>query len=361
MMKKKKKLWLAWGALIIVIGITVFLYLGSRPAPSMDLQTTAVPSIQFTVEREDLSQTIEVKGKSEYAEETYVYPPFAGEVKEWKITHGAPVESGQLLFTMKTDDLMEEIARLELDQMQQQIESKYRAIQQAVMEEQLDGSADYNELLQHASLKERDREMEKIEKRRMELLTQQLGQLQQRVEKSSVYADQGGLFLFSDTERPRFVNEDEPVGKIVDTSQIVLSARVSEYDVFKIEEGMSAEVTVDALPDQVIPGVVELISPFPLPGADGQKTDAEFEVRNALEADEMLMAGLNLTARIQSAVREQVLTVPTLTVMRENHRSYVYIWNGEAVEKRFIRTGLVTPEKTEVVEGLEEGETVILQ
>jgi macrolide-specific efflux system membrane fusion protein len=56
-----------------------------------------------------------------------------------------------------------------------------------------------------------------------------------------------------------------------------------------------------------------------------------------------------------------VLTVSTIAVQRDKDGYYVILETPQGVVKRPIKVGLETADKTEVLEGLHEGDTVVQQ
>jgi multidrug efflux pump subunit AcrA (membrane-fusion protein) len=57
-----------------------------------------------------------------------------------------------------------------------------------------------------------------------------------------------------------------------------------------------------------------------------------------------------------------VLTVPTLAVQHDKDDDYVMVLSGfGAAERRTVKIGTETADKTEIVSGMNEGETVVLE
>lgn len=49
-------------------------------------------AITFSVTRETLVNSIEVKGKSGYEQETFVHAPFGAEVRQWNVKDGQQIK-----------------------------------------------------------------------------------------------------------------------------------------------------------------------------------------------------------------------------------------------------------------------------
>lgn len=69
---------------LLICGISGFLYISSHPRAMKGANTdnTVSPgALQFKVTKEDLVNSVEVKGKSSYEKETRVYAPLAAKLK----------------------------------------------------------------------------------------------------------------------------------------------------------------------------------------------------------------------------------------------------------------------------------------
>ena len=99
---------------------------------------------------------------------------------------------------------------------------------------------------------------------------------------------------------------------IADLANIEVELKVDETDVIGITLGDAAEVTVDALPEQLLPGKVSEIGASPLPSSSLSDDAAkDFKVVVTLAAaPAQLRPGLSASAEIVTDVKEQVLTVP---------------------------------------------------
>lgn len=345
-------------SLLAVIAITVFLYTQSHPRQGpMAGSGLEGDEIRFQATVEPLAHTVEIKGKSSYVKETIVYAPFSAEVKNWFVDDGVEVRVNDPLFELEADKLKNEIALAEARILQQQLELRLLEAGNERLRDDFDGDSTWQSYVS----KEEQKLQKQLKQTEIEIARAALADSRERLARAVYPSEVDGIFLFVGENKPQSLEQDKPVGKIVDLSQLELVSEVGEFEVFRIREGMEVEVKIDALPDKVIDGRVQRISKFAKSGTEQQSGEAKFEITVSLEPDPDLIAGLNLTGKIITDRRDQALVVPTIAVMREDGGAYVYVEGENGVEKRSIKIGIETADKTEVLEGLAEGDTVVLR
>jgi membrane fusion protein, multidrug efflux system len=84
-------------------------------------------------------------------------------------------------------------------------------------------------------------------------------------------------------------------------------------------------------------------------------------VRAELSNDDgLLRAGMFMTVMLQGDVRPTLL-VPEESIVPEQGRIYVFVVRGDRAERREVRIGKRRPGEVEVVEGIEEGDRVVVE
>lgn len=366
---RKKKTWVLLITAVLICGISGFLYISSHPSAMKRANTetsNAPAALQFKVTKEDLVNSVEVKGKSSYEKETRVYAPFGGEIKAWQISDGAQVKKGQLLFELDATPLKSEIATLQSNLKKQKLEADLANFKAAGPEGETAsmpaGAVSEDDSRTRFAASEGRRIQEQLNQVNDESIQLQLAKKQEKMEQAAFVSPEDGIFLFEDSSKiPKSVEESVRIGKIVDLTKLQLVCTVGEFDVFRIKQGMSVQVKVDALKQKKLQGKVEKVSKFAKTGTDQGTSSAQFEVTISLEPDEQLIAGLSLSGTIETEKKSGTTVVPTLAVMHEKDIYYVMLQTPQGTERREIEIGLETPEKTEVIKGLKEGDTVVLQ
>lgn len=74
----------------------------------------------------------------------------------------------------------------------------------------------------------------------------------------------------------------------------------------------------------------------------------------------VLKIGMMANVVLQTEAKKDAVIIPTDSVMQENNEYYVYVVTGDTAEKRKIETGITNNNFTEVVSGIENGETVVV-
>lgn len=111
------------------------------------------------------------------------------------------------------------------------------------------------------------------------------------------------------------------IAAIQDTSALVVSAEIDEYDIADIAIGMKAVFKTDATRDEQLQGQVIFISPTPTPGSD-----VTYQVKVAITSDTTrLRLGMNAKLNIILSETGDVLTVPYDAVQQdEAGRDIIY-------------------------------------
>lgn len=145
---------------------------------------------------------------------------------------------------------------------------------------------------------------------------------------------------------------------IADMDNLEFRGTVDEIDVGKLEQGMSAEIRVGALPGLTLKGTVEEVGLK----ARNVSNATVFDVRMTIDGHEgqVMRAGYSATAEIFIEKRADVLVVPERVVEFRDGEAIARLAgpDGSPVERK-IELGLSDGLLVEVVEGLREGERVL--
>lgn len=151
-----------------------------------------------------------------------------------------------------------------------------------------------------------------------------------------------------------------------DVSTMLVDTEISEVDLSKVKLGLPAKIRLDAYPDVEFNGVVHSIGDLAkrkISKITGKPTGAKiFQVEIKVEdKDERLKPGLSATVDIIVDEHENALYVPLEAVfIDELDQTVVYVRNQDRIEKRIVTLGEGNDRVIIVLDGLQEGETVLL-
>jgi len=148
--------------------------------------------------------------------------------------------------------------------------------------------------------------------------------------------------------------------RLIDPIVLELPVQVDEIDIPKIKLNQRAVVSIDALPDVELEGSVTAISPVPVAQSGVVLYDVTIGL-TVLEGTD-LKVGMSATADIMVEERSNVLLVPTQAIQQDKQgKSVVMVQAGEQVQLKTVVTGLTDGLWTEIVEGISEGELVVIK
>ena len=152
------------------------------------------------------------------------------------------------------------------------------------------------------------------------------------------------------------VEENGELLTVDSTENVCVKVSLNKSDLEKVKEGQKAAITIVGKPYE---GTVTRISRSATKNEKGAAlVTAEIHIDNP---DQDLYLGVDGKVTIQGNKAENVVTVPIEAVNIGKDGSFVYIVDENGmIEKRIITTGLSSAEATEVKEGLDGTEQVVL-
>lgn len=149
-----------------------------------------------------------------------------------------------------------------------------------------------------------------------------------------------------------------PAIDLIDPSCLYVEAPMDEIDAPKIKVGQPARITLDALPNQIFPGVVKRVAPYVV-AVEKQARTVDIEVSFEHEQDtQTLLVGYSADVEVILERRDNVLNVPTAALI-DGNKVLVYQPETHKLEERILTLGVTNWERSEVVDGLKEGDQVV--
>lgn len=223
------------------------------------------------------------------------------------------------------------------------------------------------------------------------------------LDKTNVVAISDGYIGSLQIDKGSVVSPQDKVGTFIDLKDVYAEFGVIEKDVAKIKEGQNVEAVADSYPDQIFKGQVESVSPV----VEGRSRTVRVRAKIS-NADERLKPGMFGRVNVLVYEKEQALVIPSSSFKKKENQYFVYLVHpeepkpaleafGEAmsapaadtakkkpkkkkkgepaeaailpeepkaafgtIEVRNIEVSYATPDAIEIKEGLEEGDTVIV-
>lgn len=387
-MSRRKKI-TVFGGFVVLVAI-----IGTISATSRGDGSTAVRLEE--VERRDLVATVTASGMIAPQRSVDVSSDITGRITELLIEEGDEVQRGQVLLRIDRTQYQAALARSEAllssaraselqakanrDQAERAMERSLelrRTDSNLVSDEQMEQAVtnfDVAEATWEAQQHQVSQAEAALEEARDQLSkTVILAPMSGKVTRLAV--EEGEVALAS-----TFSRETGLLMTISDLSIIQVNVQVDETDVVRLHLNDSAEVTIDAYPDTVFSGKVTTISQSSIaqPAQSGSGADraVDYDVEITLDdPPEGIRPDLSATARVVTDQRFEALSIPIIALTVREHTPIstevapqeeteaeetegVFVVEDGVVFFRPVRVGIAGNEFFEVLEGLEEGDTI---
>ena len=341
---------------IILIAIVVSVVLNSQPQSAGGPVTDMVMEGTFTT-------TVEAKGQLKPISASVVSPSVDGTVAQINVQAGQTVNEGDVLMTIKNDELDSAVAEAQraVAAAQEDLNNAQKALAaaQAAPAMDADGTAVPTDTSADASA---------VSSAQRNLASAQatLEQANAKAAERTVKAPSSGSIVELNAKVGATVAGGVVVGEgdtsggkqcmqIADLSKMKVTVQVGEKDIAKIAVGQSANVTYPAFPDIVSQGTVTAIASVANADASyGGSGSVTFNVDILIEApDGRLKPGMTAEVSVVTEQLEDVVMVPTMALMTEDGENY-YVnlaTDDEGKETRRVKVTVVTQNDNDAVVG----------
>lgn len=341
---------------IILIAIIVSVVLNSQPQSAGEPVTDMVMEGTFTT-------TVEAKGQLKPISASVVSPSVDGTVASINVQAGQSVNEGDVLMTIKNDELDNAVAEAQRAVAAAQEDLKNAqatlAAAQAAPTLDADGATTPTDATANASA---------VSSAQRNLASAQatLDQANAKATERTVKAPSSGSIVELNAKVGATVTGGMVMGEgdtsggkqcmqIADLSKMKVTVQVGEKDIAKIAVGQSANVTYPAFPDIVSQGTVTAIAS--VANSDAATVgggSVTFNVDILIEApDSRLKPGMTAEVSVVTEQLDDVVMVPTMALMTEDGEHY-YVnvaADDEGKETRRVKVTVVTQNDNEAVVG----------
>lgn len=148
---------------------------------------------------------------------------------------------------------------------------------------------------------------------------------------------------------------------IANGDKMKVTMNVDELDIGSMQEGLSAEITLDAVEGETFTGEITSVSG----GASASNGVAQYPVEITFEKTEEMLSGMNASVAVIVEQAENVLIVPLAAVTDMGDKAYVYTGydesSGEFTGQTEVTLGLSDENNVEIKSGLSEGDSIYYQ
>ncbi|MDR6845327.1 efflux RND transporter periplasmic adaptor subunit [Flavobacterium granuli] len=143
--------------------------------------------------------------------------------------------------------------------------------------------------------------------------------------------------------------------EIVNVSKLKLTVSVNESQVASLKLGNTINVTSSVFPDKTFAGKITFIA---AKADESLNFPIEIEISN--NADKSLKAGMYGTANFGSKQKQHLKVVPRNAFVGSVSSNEVFVVENGIAKLKKVTSGRIIGEQVEIVDGLSDGETVII-
>lgn len=343
---------------IALIAIVATLVINAQPQGASGPVTDMVTEGTFTT-------TVEAKGQLKPISSSVVSPSVDGTVDSINVQAGQSVNEGDVLMTIKNDELDRNVAEAQraVAAAQEDLTNAQKALASAQATPTTDGDG----ASAAAGVSAASAETNAVSAAQRSLASAQanLDQANAKAASRTVTAPSSGSIVELNAKVGATVTggmimgeSDTSGGKqcmqIADLSKMKVTVQVGEKDIAKIAVGQSANVTYPAFPDIVSQGTVTAIASVANSDSNSGGGSVTFNVDILIEApDSRLKPGMTAEVSVVTEKLDDVVMVPTMALMTEDGEHYYVNLDTDSEDKktRRVKVTVVTQNDNEAVVG----------
>ena len=212
-------------------------------------------------------------------------------------------------------------------------------------------------LLEEKSQRPYDPEEMKRAEARVQAARATLNLAESRSRATTVFAPIEGVIYSLAVRMGDHVNRGDLLARIGEVDRIRVRVFVDEPDLGRVTAGQPVLITWDGLPGRQWQGEVERL---PAEVTElGSRTVGEVDCTVENPAGELL-PNMNLNVEIVTRSKSAVLVLPREAVVGEDSARAIYRVREGVLVRQPVQTGILSPTRAEILDGLQEGEEVAL-
>jgi HlyD family secretion protein len=397
--RKRRKRIIIWSSIAATVAVLVAA--GALIASSSG--TKIDPSKLAKVEKGDLAKSVVATGKIEPITKVEIKSKASGIVKKLYVDYGDKVKKGQILAELDKEEIQARVdqARAQLEGSSASLNGTRADLERAKVDaegpdvpllkrayERSQGMAK-DGVVSASALDDAEKNYEmalnkqNVAKAQLQVLQAKIGQaqgqlsqdranlkqLEEQLGYTTIESPIDGIVLSRDVEIGDAVSSILVLGSTAtlvmtlgDTSEVYVKGKVDESDIGKVYLGQPARIKVESFKDKTFTGKVTKISPM---GVEKDNVTT-FEVRVSINNPEgVLKAMMTANAEIILEEHKNVLQIPEGSILYDkDKKASVEVPDPKGKEgkkKIAVNIGISNGAKTELLQGLKEGDQVVLQ
>jgi HlyD family secretion protein len=397
--KKKRRKRIIYGSIAAVLVLVVAGVLIAATSGGTKIDQSKLAK----VDKGDLAKSVVATGKIEPITKVEIKSKASGIVKKLYVDYGDKVKRGQMLAELDRDEIQARVAQAhaQLEASSASLSGTRADLERAKVDaegpdvpmlkrayDRAQGMAKEG-VVSESALDDAQKNYvmsvnkQNVSKAQLQVLQAKIGQaegqvaqdranlkqLEEQLGYTTIESPIDGIVLSRDVEIGDAVSSILVLGSsatlvmtLGDTSEVYVKGKVDESDIGKVYLGQPARIKVESFKDKTFTGKVTKISPM---GVEKDNVTT-FEVRVSINNPEgVLKAMMTANAEIILEEHKNVLQIPEGSIIYDkDKKASVEIPDSKAKEgkkKVAVNIGISNGAKTELLSGLKEGDSVVLQ
>jgi RND family efflux transporter MFP subunit len=350
--RPKKKIIFTIVAVVLVLALLggVLRGVALRKAQTTAEQNTTkiVPVETALVARGSIETSTKVTGQLAPKQEVQVTSKTGGKILGLYAESGDWVSKGSTLLQLEGVEV-----GLQVEQARNSLEST-----RTTYENMLKNKERMDSLYKEGIISQKDWEDFNLQVKNLESQIRQLeislALAETQVDNLRVEAPISGVITSVSVEEGNFLSPGVPFMTLANLDEIYVEAAVSEALVNKFKPGDKVKVVVQALDKAEFTGVVETVDLVP-------NQAKLYPVKILLtNKDNRLKPGMFAEVQLRNEYRENIIAVPVEAVIDNRSEQFVFVVEEGKAVKKPVKLGLTDGKMVEILEGLNEGEELIV-
>jgi len=303
-------------------------------AANPEKEISVIPVKVYTVAEDSFNTSFSISGSTIPAKEVKIASEVQGKLVGLYIDNGDVVRAGQV------------IASLDASVYNVQLSS----IEASIAKAKLDLSR-YNNLINLGGATPMQAESAQLQ---INSLIAEKRQVLEQISHMQIRAPFSGKIENVSVELGSFVSYGTVLSQLIDNSSLKINIYLSEQEALKVKAGQSVTISSNALA-QAKTGKITMVS-------DKADASGKFmtEISFTNNDKDKLKAGILADVHFTMEETATGLSIPVSALLAGTKEAKVYVAKDNKVELRAIKTGIVTSNKVQVIEGLQTGEIIVI-